>query len=236
MFVVLAALLAFSIIIANELSAQGFDRDKGQSGVHVFKGNAVERATPGARPAPPPSALNALDLKKLAGAEPGSVFVKLTPKEPSVLNRGALVFVSPTLVEGGENYARWGQPGGKPVLTGPDDEQKQKLDMAKAKMDAAYEGRGGNRPGPRAAPNSSVEGSLMLWLRSAANRKYFIDCVVGGPSFNVNGPGGSQTFQLKGVTAHLTFALDASTAGWYPFQISGGEFGWTFYSCEVTNL
>ena len=76
----------------------------------------------------------------------------------------------------------------------------------------------------------------MLWLKSPASRKFLIDCVVGGSPFVVSGPAGSQIIQLNQATGHLIFALEAATAGWYSFQISGSEFGWTFYSCEVTNL
>ena len=77
--VLFGTLLAFSIITPpRELLPQGIERDKGQGDLHVFKGKAVERSTPGAKPAPPPSALSGLDLKKLVGSEPGSVFVKVT--------------------------------------------------------------------------------------------------------------------------------------------------------------
>jgi hypothetical protein len=232
MVVLFGTLLAFSIITApRELLPQGFERDKGRGDVHVFKGNAVERSTPGAKPAPPPSPLSVLDLKKLAGSEPGSVFVKVTPKDPSVANRGALVFVTPTLVEGGENYAVWGQPKtGKPHLY-----SNTELDKIKEKMlDVQHES--GNSSGQGGAVKPAVDGFVMLWLRSAASRKYLIDCVVGGSPFLVSGPAGSQITQLNQATGHLIFALEAATAGWYSFRISGSEFGWTFYSCEVTNL
>jgi hypothetical protein len=216
------------------LLAQGFERSGQQGDIPVFKGSGGERSTVGVKPPPAARSLNALDLKNLVGSDPGSVFVTVSPRDPSVANRGALVFVTPTLVEGGENYAVWGKPsGGKPHLYTQTelDKIKQKKMMTDAKM--AQSGNptqgGAVQPGP--------EGSVMLWLKSPASRKFLIDCVVGGSPFVVSGPSGSQIIQLNQMTGHLIFALDAATAGWYSFRISSGnEFGWTFYSCEVTNL
>jgi hypothetical protein len=94
----------------------------------------------------------------------------------------------------------------------------------------------GNSSGQGGAVKPAVEGFFMLWLKSPASRKFLIDCVVGGSPFVVSGPAGSQIIQLNQQTGDLIFALEAATAGWYSFQISGSEFGWTFYSCEVTNL
>ena len=102
--------------------------------------------------------------------------------------------------------------------------------MLEAKMDmAGYSSGSAPQPGP--------QGWVMLWLRSAASRKYLIDCVVGGSPFLVSGPAGDQMIQLNQQTGHLIFMLDAATQGWYSFRIaSGNEFGWAFYSCSVNNL
>lgn len=224
-----SAWLAFLITSSpRAVLAQGSER----SGIPVFKGAGAERSTLGVKPPPAATSLNALDLKKLVGSEPGTVFVTLSPRDPSAVNRGALVFVTPTLVEGGENYAIWGKPSsGKPKLYSQTELDKFKQDMIEAKL-----AQGGKSSGPPAV-QPGPEGSVMLWLRSAANRKFLIDCVVGGSPFLVSGPASSQAIQLNQATGHLIFALDAATAGWYSFQISSGnEFGWAFYSCEVTNL
>lgn len=202
-----------------------------QGSAPIFKGAAVERSTPGVKPASGATALSTLDLKKLVGSEPGSVFVTLSPRDPSALNRGALVFVTPTVVEGGENYAIWGKPSsGKPHLYSQTELDKIKKNILDAKLE-----QGGYPSNPSAQPGPA--GWVMLWLRSAASRKYLIDCIVGGSPFVVSGPANAEVFQLNQMTGHLNFVLDAATAGWYSFQIaSGNEFGWTFYSCEVKNL
>jgi len=84
------------------------------------------------------------------------------------------------------------------------------------------------------------EDYLALWLKSSANSKYLIDCVVSGQfvPFKVIGPNlsASQISELPETKGHLIFTLDATSAGWYGFQISGSGYNWTFYSCEVTNL
>ena len=224
--VVIAFLMSSS---AREIVAQGSER-AGQS-IPVFKGTGGERSILGVKPPPGATALNALDLKKMVGAEPGSVFVTLSPRDPSAINRGALVFVTPTVVEGGENYAIWGKPSsGKPKLYYQSELDKMEQKMLDAKMDmAGYSSGSAPQPGP--------QGWVMLWLRSSASRKYLIDCVVGGSPFLVSGPAGDQMIQLNQQTGHLIFMLDAATQGWYSFRIaSGNEFGWTFYSCSVTNL
>ena len=223
--------LAFLIASSpREVLAQGSERTGKPGNVPVFKGTGGERSTLGVKPPPSATALNALELKNLVGSEPGSVFVTLSPRVPSAVNRGALVFVTPTLVEGGENYAIWGKPSsGKPTLVSQSDLDKFKQEMIEAKL-----GGGNNQP-PAVQPGPA--GWVMLWLRASANRKYLVDCTVGGSPFFVGGPSGSQVFQLNQATGHLIFMLDAVTAGWYSFQIaSGNEFGWSFYSCEVTNL
>jgi len=226
--------LALAFLISSssrEILAQGTGRGGQQGDVPVFKGSGGERSTVGVKPPPGGTALGALDLKNLVGSNPGSVYVTLSPRDPSVANHGALVFVTPTLVEGGENYAIWGKPSsGKPKLYYQSDLEKMKQKMLEAKLDmAGYTSNPAPQPGPA--------GAVMLWLQSSANRKYLIDCVVGGSPFLVSGPQGDQMIQLNQMTGHLIFMLDAATAGWYSFRIaSGNEFGWAFYSCQVTNL
>jgi len=213
------ALLAFQGVLvitsAQQLLADTFARGKGPDAIHVFRGGGAVRAT---TPNPGPGMLNAATLKILAGqvgSTPGTVFVKLTPQSPSVSNRGALVFDSPKLVEGGQSYAMWGAG---------------------------------------AAPFGGSVGSLWLWLRPSAGKKYLIDCAVRSASpqarFAVTGPAGTAPMKVEAIPAgqHLTFVLDATDNNWVSFQISGigapGHFGgmtsspveWTLYSCEVTNL
>lgn len=85
-------------------------------------------------------------------------------------------------------------------------------------------------------------GSLNLWLRSNANRRYLIDCTVEedaplaqARAWSVVGP--DNTTQTWSASAtHLVFTLDAATSGWYGFSIFGVNRWWFFHSCEVTNL
>jgi hypothetical protein len=231
--VVIASSVGFSFLVISSpqhILAQGSER-VGQP-VPVFKASGAERSTLGVKPPPAATALNALDLKNLIGSNPGSIYVTLSPRDPSVVNHGALVFVTPTVVEGGENYVIWGKPSwGKPKLYYQSEADKIKEKMIDAKMEASGQSLGSppTQPGPA--------GWVMLWLKSSANRKYLIDCAVGGSPFLVSGPAGDQMIQLNQPTGHLNFVLEAATAGWYSFRIaSGNEFGWAFYSCAVTNL
>ncbi len=193
------------------LLAQGDGRKSGSAPILKGGGNRSS----GRRPPPAPISLSPDTIKNLVGATPGSPFVKLTPREPSSVNRGALVFVNPALVESGEDYAMWGPPSANLSLTGS-------------------------------------EGHLALWLKPVAGKKYLIDCAVQsstpGAVFNVSGSSGAAPMQVAatGVGQHLTFVLEASDSQWQGFQISGAgsknkaglgtSMGWTFYSCEVTNL
>jgi len=94
-------------------------------------------------------------------------------------------------------------------------------------------------PGKYSSPEACF---LELWLRSGANRRYLIDCAVeeeaplrNPRSWSVVGP--DNTTQTWSASAtHLVFTLDAATAGWYKFAISGVNRSWNFHSCEVTNL
>jgi hypothetical protein len=84
------------------------------------------------------------------------------------------------------------------------------------------------------------ENYLTLWLKSSAGSKYLIDCLVSSQyvPFMVRGPNSAayQKVQLNQTKGHLIFTLEATSAGWYGFQISASSKNWTFYSCEVTNL
>jgi hypothetical protein len=83
-----------------------------QSSVPVFKVVGGLRQSQNISPEPAPTRLS-LTLKrevlKQLGLppEPGSVFVNLSPSQPNVANKGALVFVNADIVEGGEDYAFW---------------------------------------------------------------------------------------------------------------------------------
>jgi len=204
--------------------AQSSDRNKPQSGratsIRPFGGRGGERQSLREKPPPPPPPLTNISLQaamKSLGKEagPGTLYVKLTPSQPTVPNRGALVFAGADVVEGGEDYATW-----SPRL--------------------------GSQP----------QGFLVVWLKSAANQRYIIDCAVHGASvktvkgdlapgdtaFEVLGPDGTtQTTKFTGTEGqHLLFPLNAANAGWYSFRITGSGSGifflWAFYSCEVTNL
>src|SRR5262245_17250930 len=193
----------------------------GQAGLHLFKGVGGDLSIATRKPGPPP--LTAFDLKTLAGmvgSEPGSLFAKLTPREPSIGYKAALVFVDPKLVETGASYASWGSSQTRSTLVGP-------------------------------------YGSLILWLKPVAARRYLIDCAVAGttpqPQFEVAGPSGTAPMQVDATPGgqHLTFVLDATDNKWLSFRIDGNlkpsttalrsnllapPVEWTFYSCEITNL
>jgi hypothetical protein len=216
-FIVAAVMLAaFLIGAAPNVPGQGRDRSRTQSDagakIPAFKSAGVASKTTGAKelaslPAPK---LSIDTLAKLIGKQPGALYVLLTPSQPTVANRGALVFVQPSLVESGEGYVDFSVP---PLAEGP------------------------------------PTGHVVLWLKSLGNAKYLIDCFVSGSvptvPFKVTGPDGSfQTSKLSQAKGHLLFTLDATTAGWYRFEISSGGkineggtgYKWHFYSCEVTNL
>jgi len=199
------------------VTSQG--RNNKTEGPRSFGGRAMERRTqtpnvPQRAPAPlsAPELTNALKL--LGKTEPGSVYVTLTPSQPDVANRGALVFLNPDVVEAGEGYASW-------TVSGSDSDPQMKY--------------------------------MMIWLKSAANRSYLIDCAVSGEykpnsteaaEFRVVGPDGNTTWfkAVNGISdRHLVFSLNATNAGWYGFQLRSPRqtpqtLYWRFYSCEVKNF
>ena len=214
-FTVFAGLI---VMAGPTLSGQG--RNNKAEGPRSFGGRAIERRTqspnvPQRAPAPLSAPELTAALKLLGKIEPGSLYVTLTPSQPDVANRGALVFLNTDVVEGGEGYASW------------------KVSSSDTNSQMKY---------------------IMLWLKSAANRSYLIDCAVSGEykpnpteegaEFRVVGPDGSTTV-FKGVTGvadrHLVFSLNATNTGWYGFQLRSARqtpqtLYWRFYSCEVKNF
>jgi len=148
--------------------------------------------------------------------EPGSVYVKLTPKNPSAPQKAALVFVEAGAVDGGElNYAAWTTPS--PGVLG-------KLAVGYPSGHLLLWIRS-PQPGRRFLVDCAVTGF-------SQGQNFF------GPiGFKIEGPGGlSQKVATVGQTGqHLAFLFDAADNDWNAFKISGG-IGWVFHSCEVTNL
>jgi hypothetical protein len=107
-------LLAIAIVFSTSVWAQRGEREKTQAEtvvpVKIFKGRGVARV-PESRTSNSPRKLNQVEIKdlykKLGKPAPGSLYVILTPSQPTVANRGALVFVKADIVEGGKNYAVW---------------------------------------------------------------------------------------------------------------------------------
>ncbi|HEV8368757.1 MAG TPA: hypothetical protein VGQ39_12465 [Pyrinomonadaceae bacterium] len=217
----IALLLLFGYLVCaspQTLLAQGSANNKSQDS-RTFGGRGSARKTEGRQPpkAPGPLTSSALQgiVAQLGKTAPGATYVKLTPSQPAVTNRGALVFVDADIVETGESYAYY---------------------------EIHFERN------PR-------QGHMMLWLDSAAKRSYLIDCAVSGltiqtdpkaaggisgvgSAFEVLGPDGtSQTIKFAGTGGqHLVFPLNTTTAGWYPFRITGVGIFWAIYSCEVKSL
>ena len=229
-----AALLAlcWSLGAAGAASAQPRDEKRIQVGAPrpttVFKSKGVTSPTPQIKPPGPPPDLTSDDKKTLIkgaalaapkgllNAEPGSVYVKLTPKDPSAPQRAALVFVGAGMVDGGElNYATWTIP--TPGAIG-------------ALVEGSTAGHlllwiRSPQPGRRFLVDCAVTGFSQG------------QSIFGPIEFKVEGPGG---FKQKVATAgptgqHLAFLFDAADSQWNAFKISGGV-GWVFHSCEVTNL
>jgi hypothetical protein len=188
----------------SKLLAQGT-----QGNIHVFKGAGTDRSPRGRKPSAPTS-LNVLDLKKLAGmvgSEPGTIFVKLTAQAPSVTNRGALVFVSPKLVEGGENYASWGAGilGSLALWLRPATGKKYLIDCAveSPTKDAHFTVTGPSGTAPMQVGAVSG-GQHLTFVLDATDNKW-------------------QHFEISGVGTRTQIGM-----------ATGME--WNFYSCEVTNL
>lgn len=210
LIVMIALPVSLTLGSPGKLSAQG-GGGKTQGNIHVFKGGGGDRSTQGRKPPRAPRVLNQLDLKTLAGlvgSEPGTVYAKLTPQAPSVTNRGALVFVSAKIVEGGENYATWGPPssiGGLALWLRPSTGKKYLIDCA---VESPSQGAHFSVQGPTGTAPMQVDaipgGQHLTFVLDATDNKW--------QQFQING-GGSKT--------RIGFSTDVD---------------WTFYSCEVTNL
>src|SRR6266496_6168537 len=209
----IATLVCLATAVPSTLLAQGVGRKVGAA--HVFKGGGGDRSTLGRKPPPAPVSLSLDTIKNLIGGEPGTTFVKLTAKDPSVVNRGALVFVSPTLVEGGENYATWGPSSANASLFGsegylglwlrPAAGKKYLIDCS---VQSGSEGALFSITGPSGTAPIQVAGVAagqhLTFVLDATDNKW-------------------QGFQIRGVGTKNKYGL-------------GAKMEWTFYSCEVTNL
>lgn len=98
-------------------------QDGGTATVHVFEAGdhrqpetvPYEGKPPGENPksAPAPltesqwGAIGTAVGKALAAPDPGSLYARLTPSSAGVSGKGALVFVDPDMVEGGQGYAEF---------------------------------------------------------------------------------------------------------------------------------
>ena len=110
----IAVIVCLVIGPTSMLLAQETDRKEPRSAsipnVPVFKGSGGPRdATIPEVPVTAPKALRLDVIREIAhqiGSEPGSTFVKLTPQQPYVANRGALYFYKFTQVASWENFAR----------------------------------------------------------------------------------------------------------------------------------
>jgi hypothetical protein len=196
---------------ASVLLAQGDGRRAGPA--PVFKGGGNRSS--GRRPPPAPISLTSDAIKSLVGATPGAVFVKLTPRDPSVVNRGALVFVNPALVEGGEDYAMWGPSSGNVSLTGSEGHlalwlrpvagKKYLIDCAvqSSTPNAVFNVTGPSGAAPIQVAATGV-GQHLTFVLEASDSQW--------QGFQINGGGSKNKAGL------------------------GTSMEWTFYSCEVINL
>jgi hypothetical protein len=88
--------------------SQGRDQNRSSSEpvnkIPAFKATGVENAAD-LKKKPPP--LGPGTIAKLIGTEPGSLYVRLTPSQTKVENRGDLRFFKADFVDGGKDYAEW---------------------------------------------------------------------------------------------------------------------------------
>jgi hypothetical protein len=209
----IAALVCLAAAVPSRFLAQGDGRKAGAA--HVFRGGGGDRSTLGRKPPPAPVSLSLDTIKNLIGGEPGAIFVKLTPKDPSVVNRGALVFAGPTLVEGGENYATWGPSSTNLALFGSEGHLALWLRPATGKkylIDCSVQ--------------SGSEGALFSITGPSSTAPMQVAGVAGGQhlTFVLDATDNQwQGFQIRGVGSKNKYGV-------------GTKMEWTFYSCEVTNL
>ena len=216
--IALMTLIASLLVMAPPHLAQG---GGGQRGLQVFKGGGGDLSTAARKSAPPP--LTALDVKTLAGivgSEPGSAFAKLTPHEPSIGGRAALVFVDPKLVETGQNYAVWGPPQTQVNAVGADGSLMLWLKPMAAHrylIDCAVASTSPHARfvvnGPSGTAPMEVEaipaGQHLTFVLDATDNKWL--------SFRISGTGEKKN--IAGVQSWLVSPVE-----------------WTFYTCEITNL
>ena len=208
---IVIALLA----VPGVLSADTLVRGRSPDAIHVFRGGGGARSTAAS---PGPGMLNPATLKILAGqvgSTPGTLYVKLTPQSPSVTNRGALVFDSPKLVEGGQNYAIWG-----------------------SQAPPAGGSKGSLWLGLR--PAAGKKYLIDCAVRSDSPQASF---AVTGPAGTasmkvVAVPGGQHLTFVLDATDNNWVPFQISGTG-VPGNFGGmtsSPVEWTLYSCEVTNL
>ena len=210
--IIIALLTLLMITSSQQLFADTFGRSKPDA-IHVFRGGGGVRPT---APSPAPGILNAAALKTLAGqvgSTPGTVYVKLTPQSPSVTNRGALVFDSPKLVEGGQNYAIWGA-GEAPV--------------------------GGSKGALWLwlRPSTGKKYLIDCAVRSTSPQaKFTVTGPAGTAPMKVDAiPAGQHLTFVLDATDNNWVSFQISGVG-APKQVIGSSpVEWTFHSCEVTNL
>lgn len=108
--ILLLTALVFSPVAQAQVERRTRPRAESSSRVPAFRGSggARETASSPSRQASPLSQAEKQGLyKQLGKTEPGSLYVRLTPSQPTVADKGALVFVNAAVVESGENHARW---------------------------------------------------------------------------------------------------------------------------------
>jgi hypothetical protein len=226
------ALVAFlAVIIAPAGATQNQPRLKeraaGGQKVLVFKarGTPLKRGKI-APPQPPPDLSKDEKTKLLTRADlggalkppqPGDLYARLTPKDPSINGKAALVFVGASVVDGGEsNYATWNVLVADPTFG----------DVMTMNGYLAVLVRSGI-PGRRYLIDCAVSGY---------KDDYGWGAVTG--AFYIVGPGGlKQAVESTGQTGqHLTFILEALDTQWNVFKIGSNNTGWALHKCEVTNL
>ena len=155
----------------------------------------------------------------LGSLEPGSQYVRVTPSQPSVTGKAALVFVEPHLVEGGQGYVQFFseelRPPGLAVLWIRSPQARRYL------IDCAISGTS------YAVSDHVVEAGPVLAVTGPDSATQIFDFSSSGAD-----PAGN----------HLLFGLEAEEIGWYRFTIAWGDQPssrpgkWELHSCEVTNL
>jgi hypothetical protein len=210
---VLQSGLTLSQLSADEAASSS----RGMGSIHVFRGGGGVRQ-PTFKPGPTSlSAAAVKNLAEMAGATPGTAFVKLSPQLPSVTSRGALVFDRPKLVETGQNYALWGPPQTAALTSGSEGALWLWLHPStghKYLIDCAVRSTSPNArfhvTGPAGTAPMKVDaipaGQHLTFVLDAADNNWV-------------------SFQISGIGLPNKNGLPTAS-----------HVEWTFYSCEVTNL